>query len=287
MLHQLTPEYVMNVTFEVTHFREGYDQIEVDDFLDRVIARMEKGQAISDLLDAVDFEPTRFREGYEQEEVDDLLAQLRRWRPAQMAAASPPASHIASSLLAPPAAQRSAHPPLPPLPESHVSLEAPRPLIPLPESYVIPADRRAGQLSQPPTVAASEPDSAPSSGGLIKAGSAPTPDQPTVDAVSALKGLSIRSRPSAGQASVTPGQRRYVHSMTADEVEHAIFGITRLRPAYDMGEVDQLLLKIIAALRSGRDACSLAAEASLTVVRWRSGYRMDEVDALLERLAAG
>jgi DivIVA domain len=38
----LTPEDVVNKRFQSTKFREGYDQDEVDDFLDEVVAEMRR-----------------------------------------------------------------------------------------------------------------------------------------------------------------------------------------------------------------------------------------------------
>ena len=38
----LTPEDVLNKTFTQTQFRRGYDEREVDDFLDEVVAEMRR-----------------------------------------------------------------------------------------------------------------------------------------------------------------------------------------------------------------------------------------------------
>src|SRR5699024_12865739 len=38
----LTPEVVVNKKFQVTKFREGYDQDEVDDFLDEIVEELRR-----------------------------------------------------------------------------------------------------------------------------------------------------------------------------------------------------------------------------------------------------
>jgi DivIVA domain-containing protein len=38
----LTPEDVVNMRFQPTKFREGYDQDEVDDFLDEVVVELRR-----------------------------------------------------------------------------------------------------------------------------------------------------------------------------------------------------------------------------------------------------
>jgi len=71
---------VANAKFAPTKWREGYDQREVDDFLDRVratLAGYEAGRPVDPLtpedVTLARFQPTKFREGYRQDEVDDLL----------------------------------------------------------------------------------------------------------------------------------------------------------------------------------------------------------------------
>jgi len=80
----LTADGVLQAKFQPTRFREGYDQDEVDDFLDTVtdiLRSHEAGERI-DALAAVElcrnalFQPTKFREGYDQHQVDDFLAEL-------------------------------------------------------------------------------------------------------------------------------------------------------------------------------------------------------------------
>ena len=69
--------FVEDAKFQVTKFRQGYDMIEVDDFLDRVVAAAQSGpheirRIIADIPTAK-FQVTTFREGYDMVEVDDLL----------------------------------------------------------------------------------------------------------------------------------------------------------------------------------------------------------------------
>ena len=46
----LTPEDVLNKTFTQTQFRRGYDEREVDDFLDDIVAEMRRMSKESDDL---------------------------------------------------------------------------------------------------------------------------------------------------------------------------------------------------------------------------------------------
>ncbi len=68
--------------FRPTRFRQGYDQDEVDDFLDEVQQALDahdRGGALTltpeDVV-AVRFQPTAFRPGYAQEDVDDFLDEV-------------------------------------------------------------------------------------------------------------------------------------------------------------------------------------------------------------------
>ena len=85
----LRPEDVAHVKFHPTRFKEGYDQDQVDDFLDVVQAGLERrwaeveGRAIpqgrrlvpEDVIQQR-FSATRFTIGYNQDEVDDFLDQV-------------------------------------------------------------------------------------------------------------------------------------------------------------------------------------------------------------------
>ena len=82
----LTAAEVLNAKFAATKFREGYDQDEVDDFLDRVVTTLrarESGTAVAEAVTVADlavrrFTTTKFREGYDMEDVDRLLDQVQQ-----------------------------------------------------------------------------------------------------------------------------------------------------------------------------------------------------------------
>jgi len=82
----LTAAEVLKAKFAATKFREGYDQDEVDDFLDRVAVTLrarESGTVLPDALTVADvearrFTTTKFREGYDGAAVDDFLAEVAR-----------------------------------------------------------------------------------------------------------------------------------------------------------------------------------------------------------------
>ena len=69
--------------FAVVRFREGYDQEEVDQFLDRLFGTLEGrpvGRPVTaDEVKAVQFSPVRIRDGYAVEEVDYFLDEAQRW----------------------------------------------------------------------------------------------------------------------------------------------------------------------------------------------------------------
>ena len=81
----LTSVDVLNQKFAATKFREGYDQDEVDDFLDRVTATLKEreggGQASKPVtaqqIEGITFQTTKWREGYDQQEVDAFLDRVR------------------------------------------------------------------------------------------------------------------------------------------------------------------------------------------------------------------
>lgn len=69
--------------FTTTKWREGYDQHDVDAFLERVqrtLAGYEQRRPVDPLepedVVAVRFAPTRFRAGYDQGQVDDFLDEV-------------------------------------------------------------------------------------------------------------------------------------------------------------------------------------------------------------------
>ena len=76
---------VLNTTFTQTQFRRGYDEREVDDFLDRAVVALrhhESGRPVAEApmssrdVEGGRFTQTQFRRGYDEEEVDTLLADL-------------------------------------------------------------------------------------------------------------------------------------------------------------------------------------------------------------------
>ncbi len=76
---------VLNTTFTQTQFRRGYDEREVDDFLDRAVVALrhhESGRPVADAplasseVAAGRFSQTKWRRGYDQTEVDAFLENL-------------------------------------------------------------------------------------------------------------------------------------------------------------------------------------------------------------------
>jgi DivIVA domain-containing protein len=65
------------------------------------------------------------------------------------------------------------------------------------------------------------------------------------------------------------------------------FTPTRIRPGYDMGDVDELLDRLEAATGRGDDVTPLVEGAQFSIVKWREGYDFGEVDAFLLRLTPG
>lgn len=71
-----------------------------------------------------------------------------------------------------------------------------------------------------------------------------------------------------------------------EEITTARFTPVRIREGYDMGSVDDLLDRIVAALGRGESVAGLIHSAHLGHVRLREGYDIGEVDAFLARLRA-
>jgi DivIVA domain-containing protein len=67
---------VHNVRFVNTWRREGYDEADVDAFLDQMIAALGRRRAWAGDVRAARFATTRFRRGYSQREVDAFLEHL-------------------------------------------------------------------------------------------------------------------------------------------------------------------------------------------------------------------
>lgn len=78
---------VLNEQFRATKYAAGYDQREVDHFLDRVVDTLrnhETGETIerqpvtAETVRSVQFAPTRYREGYHPLDVDHFLERLQQ-----------------------------------------------------------------------------------------------------------------------------------------------------------------------------------------------------------------
>lgn len=67
---------VRNVRFATTRFGEGYDEANVDAFLDKMILALRGHRAMATDVRAVRFPVTRLRRGYRQPEVDAFLEHL-------------------------------------------------------------------------------------------------------------------------------------------------------------------------------------------------------------------
>lgn len=98
----LTSEALEKAKFPATKFREGYDVIEVDDFLDKLVATAKHYESggtpaaapmTSAEVASARFPATKFREGYDVVEVDALLdkavAVFRSWEGGSAVSAAP------------------------------------------------------------------------------------------------------------------------------------------------------------------------------------------------------
>ena len=112
----LTSADVLNQKFAATKFREGYDQDEVDDFLDRVVETLKEqegaGRAAKPLtawdVGQVRFQTTKWREGYDQQEVDAFLDRVREQLTVDAAPPSEPSPARQPSTAGLPAVSASA-----------------------------------------------------------------------------------------------------------------------------------------------------------------------------------
>lgn len=80
---QPQPRLYARPRFTVSRFREGYEMLEVDEFVDRVMATVErrstsKPVTVHDIRNTR-FTPVRLREGYDIVEVDEFLEQAEGW----------------------------------------------------------------------------------------------------------------------------------------------------------------------------------------------------------------
>jgi DivIVA domain-containing protein len=64
---------IRNAMFRTTRFRTGYDDREVDTYLDQAIARLEQGQPP---VPPTGFSTTRWRPGYVPADVDALVSEI-------------------------------------------------------------------------------------------------------------------------------------------------------------------------------------------------------------------
>jgi DivIVA domain-containing protein len=70
-------ERIKNATFGTTRFSAGYDEEEVDAFLDKVVAVLgEAGRPDHGELSNAQFRTVRLRPGYAREDVDRLLREI-------------------------------------------------------------------------------------------------------------------------------------------------------------------------------------------------------------------
>ena len=68
-------------------------------------------------------------------------------------------------------------------------------------------------------------------------------------------------------------------------IREARFAPVRFVTGYDMGEVDDLLDRLVAALSAGQPVRPLIADVAFSTTRMREGYRRADVDALLAEVA--
>lgn len=72
-------ERIKNARFRVIRRAAGYDEQDVDTFLDKIVAALSRGEPLTPAqAGGAQFRITRMRPGYVQQDVDDLLEQIRR-----------------------------------------------------------------------------------------------------------------------------------------------------------------------------------------------------------------
>jgi DivIVA domain-containing protein len=72
-------ERIRSAKFGVTRLAPGYDEEDVDTFLDKVVATLGRGEPLTPAEVRAQFHTTRIRPGYLQHDVDDLLVQIERY----------------------------------------------------------------------------------------------------------------------------------------------------------------------------------------------------------------
>lgn len=69
---------ITNTTFRTVRFSPGYDELEVDEFLDKAVDAIRGGRQVSE---SPRFSVTRLRPGYEMAQVDALVEEILRFTP--------------------------------------------------------------------------------------------------------------------------------------------------------------------------------------------------------------
>jgi DivIVA domain-containing protein len=72
--HAAMIDRVTNAKFKTIRLGPGYDEAEVDKFLDQVVAQLRAGGLPE--VGGARFSPTRIRAGYDRQAVDDLLREI-------------------------------------------------------------------------------------------------------------------------------------------------------------------------------------------------------------------
>lgn len=75
-------------------------------------------------------------------------------------------------------------------------------------------------------------------------------------------------------------------AVLVERIERVRFNPVRRREGYDTGEVDELLDRMVAALRGGEPVRTIVDDARLSRVRFREGYTIAEVDDFLRSVVA-
>ncbi len=108
---------VLEATFTQTQFREGYDEREVDEFLDDVVATLRRHEGSgpagafrirSEGLESVRFSVTKLRRGYDQGEIDAFLADVLHTLRHHESGGAPPPHAVPTGTEAPASSSTSA-----------------------------------------------------------------------------------------------------------------------------------------------------------------------------------
>ncbi len=260
----LTPEDVERVTFRSTRLRQGYDEDEVDDLLERVIDAMRAGEPFDYLLETP-LALTRMRTGYDPADVDAFLDRLRRVATKVPSGTSPgvadtrPDDGTDAAFSSPETRAgggRSADEsdPYESGADGYGRYETGGVAFGQSEQEVLAAEPE-------PPVDELEPDAAPTAWNT-KPHHFPVPlvaDPPPADVAACADGEEL-----------------------AERVLNATFRATRLRSGYEQAEVDRFLDQIAMDLRAGLDVTEQVQTVRFTVVQWQDGYEQDDVDDFLD-----